>query len=104
VDRGRIRAERRVVQEDTAVDDADVYAPLGAVEGGEGADRVLPVEAHIAREVVSRAKRDGHEGEVALDGQLRDRRQRAVAAGDAHHVDAGLLPVEVAQLAHRDPA
>ena len=50
------------------------------------ATRVVAVEAEVAGEVVPRAARHRHEGEVALDRDARDGAERAVAAGHAERV------------------
>ena len=59
----------------------DVYLPLDAVEGSQRSQRIVAVETEVAREVVAGAERDADERQVALERDLRDCRQRAVAAG-----------------------
>jgi hypothetical protein len=48
----------------------------------------VPVEAEVAREVVPRAGRHADERNVAGDRHRGDRRERAVAAGDAERLRA----------------
>ena len=78
------QAERDVVQERPVADPADVDATLdAAVERAERGDRVVAVEADVAREVIARAERDADERQAALDRHRGHRRKRAVAARDA---------------------
>jgi hypothetical protein len=102
VDRGRVGAERDVVEEDPAVDAADVDPPLGRVEGVERRHRVVRVEAEVTGEVVARPERDDDEGQVALERDGGHRRERAVAAGHADDVRA--IRVELCQVADLDVA
>jgi hypothetical protein len=69
-----------VVEEDALVRAADVDAALLAGERGQRRERVVAVEADVAGEVVASPERDADEGEIALDGDRRDRPERAVAA------------------------
>ncbi len=78
--RRRVDPEADVVEEEPAADPADVDAPLGAAEGVERRDRVVPVEADVAGEVVAGPERDADERQVTLDRDLRDRGERAVAS------------------------
>ena len=82
VDEVRVGAERDVVEEHAVVRPSDVDPPLGSGVGVECADRVITVEPDIAGEVVPGAERDAHERQVPLDRDRRDRRERAVPAGD----------------------
>ncbi len=75
VDERRVDPERDVVEEQSVTDPADVDAPLGAVERGQGSDRIVAVEAGVAREMVAGPERDGDEREVPLDRKLGDRCQ-----------------------------
>jgi polyphosphate kinase len=86
VDEVCVQPERNVVQEQPAVDTPDVDALLEAVEGAEPGQRVLAIETEIAREVVARPERDADEREVAFEGDIRDGRERAVAARHAESV------------------
>jgi hypothetical protein len=87
MDEVRVEAERDVVQEDLLPDAADVDPPLLAVdERVEGADRIVPVQAEVAREVVPGPEGDADERKVALDRNGGDRRQRAVAPGHAERI------------------
>ena len=54
--------------------------PANALERGK---RIVAVEPEVAGEVVPRAERDDDERQVALDGDLCNRRERAVAARHA---------------------
>ena len=87
VHQSRIDTERHVVQEDALIRAADVDAPLRSVgERAQGADRIVAVEAEVAREVVTGTERDADERGIAFERNLRDRRQRAVASGHAQEV------------------
>jgi hypothetical protein len=86
VDEVRVEAERDVVQEEPLADSPDVDPLLRAGERVESAKRVVPVEAQIAREVVSRPERNADERKVAFERDLGDRGERAVAAGDTERV------------------
>ena len=89
MDETGIGAERDVVEEQPARDEADVDAPLGpAGERLEGAERVAPVEADVVGEVVARAARDANDGGFELDCRLSDLRERAVAPRDAEDLGA----------------
>jgi hypothetical protein len=72
VDELGVDAERDVVQEDPVSDAADVDAPLPPGEGIQRADRIVPVEAEVPREVVARSEGDGDERELALEGDVGD--------------------------------
>jgi hypothetical protein len=63
---------------------ADVDAALFAGESRERGDRVLDVEAEVAREVVPRPKGDANEGPVVLRGRAGDGRERPIPSGDAN--------------------
>jgi hypothetical protein len=77
-----IEAERDVVQEESVGDAPDVDPPLRTFEGVERLDGVIAVEPEVAREVVAGAEWDADERQVALECNLRYRRERAVAAGN----------------------
>src|SRR6476661_8553464 len=83
-----VRAERDVVEEETVTDPPDVDAPLSAgAEGGERGEGIVPVEAYVACEVVSRAEWNADEACAGLERGRRDRGERPVAAG--HTQDFG---------------
>ena len=86
VDESGVEAERDVVEEAPLAGQARVHAALDAVEARQGGERVVAVEAEVAGEVVPRAERHHHEGEVALDRHARDGAERAVAAGHAQRI------------------
>ena len=73
MDELRVDAERDVVQEEPVADAADVHPPLRAAERAERAERVVPIEADVAGEVIPGAERDADEGQVALDARPRRR-------------------------------
>jgi hypothetical protein len=77
-----IEPQRHVVQEETFPDAPNVDSPFHALERGEGADRIVAIETQITRKVVPRAERDADEGQLAVEGHLGDRGERAVTAGD----------------------
>ena len=83
VDEACVEAEGDVVHEPVLTRAADVDAPLFAVEGREGGDGVLDVEAEVAREMVPRSERDAHEGPVLLRDDAGDRRERPVPSRHA---------------------
>src|SRR5204862_1467168 len=56
-----VETERDVVQEEPVVHAADVDPAPAAVERVTGADRIVPVEAEVAGEVVPRPERDADE-------------------------------------------
>ena len=70
----------------TAVHEMGVQADRDCFER---LDRIVPIEAKIAREVVSCPIRDADERKVALDRDLRDRGERPVAARDAQRLRRG---------------
>jgi hypothetical protein len=80
VDEECIDAQGDVVQEDSAAYAADVDAPLGPAEGGEGTDGVVSVETDIAGEVVPSPEGNADERKIPLDRDLGDGRERAVAS------------------------
>ena len=103
--------ERDVVQEQAVVDARPTSIRRSTPrEGREGSERVVSVEAEVAREVVSRPERDADEGQVALDRHLGDRRERAVARPPSRARSASASrarPSSVVALAedvHRDTA
>ena len=87
----RIDPERDVVQEEPVAGAPDVDPAFAAVdEGGERSDRIVAVEADVAGEMVAGAERDADERQVALDRDVGDRRERAVAARHAERIGGGL--------------
>ena len=82
VDEAGVDPERDVVQEEAVVDAGHVDPPFDAGEGRQGSQRIVSVEAEVAREVVSRPERDADKGQPALDRHLGDRRERPVAPRD----------------------
>jgi hypothetical protein len=94
MDDSRVDPERDVVEEEPATRATGVDPALSAPEGVERADGIVPVEAEIPGEVVPCPERDADERQVALECNLRYRRERAVAAGnseDLHVCSAGEL-------------
>ena len=91
VDEAGVEPERDVVQEEPVVDPPDVHPQLAARKRPQAGFGVVPVEAEIAREVVERAERNDDEGRVALESDLGDGGQRAVAARDSKRA-LGRLP------------
>ena len=81
-----VGADRHVVQEQPTVRAADVDPPLDPVEGGEGGDRIGPVEPEVTREVIARPERHADERNTALERHVRDGGEAAVAAGRAEDV------------------
>ena len=81
VDELRIDTDRDVVQKNAVAGSAGVDRPLGAVERGEGAERIAPFDAGVPREVVPGAVGHADEGNAALQGDPGDRPERSVAAG-----------------------
>jgi hypothetical protein len=74
VDEPGVDPERDVVEEEAFAHAAHVDAPLDAVdEGGEGGDRVGPVEPDVPGEVVAGPERDADEAGSGLDRRPRDR-------------------------------
>ena len=86
VDEIGVEAERQVVEKESTVDATDIDTLLGAVEGGERRQRIVAIEAEIARKVVASPERDADERQVALQRDGRHRRQRAVTAGHPERV------------------
>jgi hypothetical protein len=86
-----VRAERDVVEEETATHPADVDALLSAgVEGSERGDGIVADEAGVACEVVARSEGNADEACAGLERGRRDRSERPVAAG--HTQDLGPRP------------
>src|SRR3954465_11904558 len=82
-----VDAERHVVEEDSLGHAADVGSPLDAIlEGRERPDRVVPVEAHVAGEMVPRAERDADERGTGLECDPGDGAERAVASRHAENL------------------
>jgi hypothetical protein len=79
VDEARIEPQRDVVEKEAIADRTHVDPPLAAVEGREGCDRVVPVDAEVSGEVVPCPERNADEGKVAPDGDRRDGGERAVS-------------------------
>jgi hypothetical protein len=98
VDEARVHPERHVVQEDPVRHGADIDPLLGPLERSESRNRVGHVEAQVSREVVPRPERDAGEGQLALEGDGRDRTERTVPTRDAERARAGSrrLPRQVA--------
>jgi hypothetical protein len=90
VHEARIQAQRDVVEKEALADRADVDPPLAALEGREGSNRVVPVDAEVSGEVVPRPERNADEREVALQGDRRDCRVRAVSTGHSQGFRSGL--------------
>ena len=90
-DRLGVDAERDVVDEDPAVDLAQVYITLAPIdEGVEGADHVFAVDPEVEGEVVARPRGDAGVGKVVLGRDRRHQRLRAVSAGHRQAVGAPL--------------
>jgi hypothetical protein len=90
MDERGVDAERDVVQEAPLAGASDVHTPLLAVERVQRGERVVAVEPDVAGEVVARAEGDDDERQVALDGDRRHARDRAVAAGGGEHLGVGV--------------
>jgi hypothetical protein len=90
VHEARIEPERDVVEKEALADRAEVDPPLAALEGREGSDRVVPVDAQVSGEVVPRPERDADERKVALEGDRRDGGERAVSTGHSQGFGSGL--------------
>ena len=86
MDERRVGADRDVVQEQPLARPADVDPQFLAAEGLERRERIVAVETDIAREVVTRPEGNADEGQLALDCNLGNRRQRPVAAGNPDRV------------------
>jgi hypothetical protein len=84
-----VEAERDVVQEHVPVHAAGVDPALDPEERLERGERIVAIEPEIAREVVARPVGDADERKVALERDLGDGRQRAVATGDAEALRIG---------------
>ena len=96
--------ERRVVDEDAAVDLGEVDAVLASRdEGVEGADDVVAVDPQVEREVVAGACRDAREGQVVLGCDRGDERLGAVTACGREPVGAGCdrVPDELLEIVTR---
>ena len=89
VDERGVGAERDVVQEKPFADPADVDPPFLAAEGRERRQRIRTVKPEVARKVVPCPERDTDKLQLALDRDLRDRRERPVAPRDAEGIRAG---------------
>ena len=84
-----VEPETDVVDEDAAVDLAEVDAPLHAVgERGERADRIARRDPEVAREVIARSGRDADEWQVLAARRGSDDGHRAVPAGHAQRIGA----------------
>jgi hypothetical protein len=82
----RVDPERDVVQESPASDPPDVDRALLAREPGQYADRVVPVEPQVPREVIARPVRNADERQPALHRDPSHARDRAVAPGRAQDI------------------
>src|SRR5881392_725340 len=90
VDERGVGTERDVVQEEPFARAANVDPPLVAAESRERSQWIRTVKPEVTRKVVPRPERDTDKRQLAFDRDLRDRRQRPVAAGDAEGVGAGV--------------
>jgi hypothetical protein len=90
VDELRVEPERDVVQEQALADPADVDPPLHSPECVQRADRIVAVEAEVARKVVSRSEGNADEGDVALDRDFCDCGERPVTTGGAERLRVGV--------------
>ena len=88
MDQRGVGAERDVVQKNAVAGQADIDPPLIAAEGCERTQRVRMIEPQVAGEVIASPERDTDKRQLALEGNLGDRRQLAVAARNAEHVGA----------------
>jgi hypothetical protein len=79
----RVEPQRDVVEKEALADSADVDPSLGSGEGVQRAEWIVAVQPEVSREVVTGAERDADERQVALERDLGDCGERAVAAGDA---------------------
>ena len=77
--------ERPVTSE--AVIDENLVTVANRVERGQ---RVVPIESEVEAEVVARPDRDTEERHITLDGNARHQPERAVTAGRADRVGAGV--------------
>lgn len=77
-----VDAERDVVEEQALPGSADVDPALNPVERGQRCERIVTVEADVAREVVSGAEGDADERKLPRERDVGDRCQRPVAARD----------------------
>ena len=91
VDEPGVDAEGHVVEEEPVARLADVDAPLSCVvvERCERTERVVPVEADVAGEMIARPEGDADERRAGLERDPRDRSERAVAARRAEHRRTG---------------
>jgi hypothetical protein len=87
-DRG-IDAEGDIVDKQAVPHGGVVDASFNAVaKGMEAETRILPVDPEVQSEMVSRPRRDAHEGKIVLDGDGGDEGLGTVAAGHAQTVGA----------------
>jgi hypothetical protein len=90
VDEARVEPQRDVVEKEALADRAHVDPPLAALEGVEGSDRVVPLDAEISGEVVPCPERNADERKVALESDRRDGSERAVSTGHSQGFRSGL--------------
>jgi hypothetical protein len=88
VDKARVETERNVVQEPTFPYASDVDGALLAVEGPEGAYRILRVEAEVEGEMIPGPERDADEGPLGLHSDSCNGSEGPVAAGHADRARA----------------
>src|SRR5690348_13981626 len=89
LDRIRVQPDGDVVDEDPAVDVAEVDDPLASVdEGVEGTDDVVPVHPEVQCEVVPRSCRDAGIWQSVFGCDGGHQGLRAVAAGHGKAVRA----------------
>ena len=86
----RIQPQRDVVQKEALADRADVDPPLSALEGCEGSERVLSVDAEVSGEVVPSPERNADERKVALEGDCDDGGERSVSTRHSQGFGSGL--------------
>lgn len=92
-----VEAERDVVEEEPVADAPHVDRPLGSAESVKRAERIVAVEAEVARKVVARPKGDADERQAPFDRHLGHCGQRPVAAGDTERVGVR-LPRELGRI------
>ena len=86
-----VHPERDVVEKQPTVHAGDVDQALEAVgERLERADEVVPIDAQVEREVISRAGGNADERQAVCTRSRRDDRERSVASGDAECIRAAL--------------
>jgi hypothetical protein len=90
VDEARVEPQRDVVEKEALADCAHVDPPLATLEGLEGSDRVVPVDAEVSGEVVPRPERNADERNVVLEVDSRNGGERAVSTGRSQGVRSGL--------------